>query len=84
MKMSDLYTAIYATNLDVQSASIQAFMQLTDKYGNASDQKVYESTLDSDTAKKVNWNSDKASLELEILPGVWTTDYDLFAINPNL
>ena len=36
---------------------------------------VYKSILDKDEADKVNWQADRASLELSILPKVWTTSF---------
>ena len=72
-QMSDVYTALYTSNKDVRTASAAAYLSLTDKYGNTSDQMVYKSILDKAVAGKVNWSTDKASLELQILPGLWST-----------
>jgi len=73
MDMSDIYTALYTSGLDVRSASAAGYLSLADKYGNTSDVMVFKSILKSDVASKVNWHSDKATLELQILPGLWTT-----------
>lgn len=73
MKMSDIYTALYTSGKDIRTASVAAWFPLQDKYGNASDGIVYKSMLDKAEADKVNWQTDKASLDLNILPKVWTT-----------
>lgn len=72
-QMSDVYTSLYTSDKDVRTASAAAYLSLTDKYGNTSDQMVYKSILDKAVAGKVNWSTDKASLELQILPGLWST-----------
>jgi methionine-rich copper-binding protein CopC len=73
MQMSDIYTALYTSGIDVRTASAAAYLSLTDKYGNASDQMVYKSILAKDVASKVNWSADKTYLKLGILPGLWDT-----------
>lgn len=72
-QMSDIYAALYTSGIDVRTASASAYLSLTDKYGNTNDQMVYKSILAKDTASKVNWSADKATLELQILPGLWET-----------
>ena len=85
MKMSDVYAALYSDKgLNVSSANVTSYMQLLDKYGNTKDEPVYVTSLDKDVANKINWSVDKSVLELDILPGLWTVNQDLFAINPNL
>lgn len=83
-QISDEFIALYNGTSSISSVSVEAFMQLTDKYGNTKDGMVYSATLDKATASQVNWNNDKSLLELSILPGVWQTDYDLFSVNQNL
>jgi hypothetical protein len=48
-------------------------MPLTDQYGNTSDGVVYKSVLRKDVASKINYNEEKAVLELNIIPKLWTT-----------
>jgi len=74
-KMSKIYAALYTSGKDIRTASVAAWFPLQDKYGNQSDGGVYKSILDKTEADKVNWQADKASLELDILPGVWTTTF---------
>ena len=75
VKMSDIYMALYKSGKDIRAASVAAYFPLEDKYGNTSDGMVYKSILDKDEADKVNWQADRASLELSILPKVWTTSF---------
>lgn len=72
-KMSEIYTALYQSGKDIKTASITAYFPLADKYGNESDGLVYKSTLDKAVADKVNWKADRSTLQLSILPQVWTT-----------
>jgi hypothetical protein len=75
IQMSDIYIALYTSNQKIEIATVTAYLPVTDKYGNTSDGIVYRSTLDIDDASKINWNADKSTLELQILPGVWSTDF---------
>ena len=72
-EMSDVYMALYSVDRGVRTASVAAYLPTADKYGNASKQIVYKSILGVDEARKVNWATDKATLELQILPEVWET-----------
>lgn len=72
-QMSDIYIALYTSGIDVRTASAAGYLQPTDKYGNTNDGMVYKSLLGKDVSGKVNWQADKATLELQILPGLWTT-----------
>lgn len=78
--MADVYIALYTSNLDVRTASVAAYLPLTDTYGNTSDGMVYKTMLDKTVAGKVNWSADKSMLEWQVLPGVWTTTI----LNPSL
>lgn len=73
--MSDIYIALYTSGKNIDTVQTVAYLQLTDKYGNTSDGMAYRSVLDKATAAKVNWSADKATLELQILPGVWQATY---------
>lgn len=72
-KMSEIYTALYQSGKDIRTASVTAYFPLADQYGNESDGAVYKSTLDKAEADKVNWQADRSTLQLSILPQVWTT-----------
>jgi len=71
--MSELYIALYKSGKGIKTVSISAYFPLQDQYGNVNDRVIYASTLDSEEANKVNWNTDQSSLKLSVLPGVWTT-----------
>ncbi len=73
LDMSKIYTALYTSEKDIQTASVSAYFPLTDKYGNTSDGVVYKSILDKTEADKVNWETDSSYLGLQVLPGVWET-----------
>ncbi len=72
-KMSEIYTTLYQSGKDIRIATVTAYFPLADKYGNESDGVVYKSTLDKAVADKVNWKVDRSTLQLSILPQVWTT-----------
>jgi hypothetical protein len=75
LDMSKIYTALYTSGKDIQTASVSAYFPLTDKYGNNSDGVVYKSILDKTEADKVNWETDSSYLGLQVLPGVWETTW---------
>lgn len=72
-QMSKLYIALFNSDKDIRTVSISAYFSLEDQYGNVNDRVVYASTLNNEEARKVNWNANITSLELSILPRVWTT-----------
>jgi len=74
-KMSELYAKLYRSNRPIKSVSVCAYMSLTDKYGNVSDDIVYTTILGKEEAAKVNWGADDALLKYTILPKVWTNSY---------
>jgi hypothetical protein len=75
IEMSDVYIALYTSAIaqKIKIVDVKAYLPLTDKYGNTQDGVVYGSVLDGSDAAQINWSVDKATLELQILPGVWTT-----------
>lgn len=72
-KMSDIYIALYTSEHNIKQAAVVAYLPLVDQYGNEREDVVYKSSLDKVEADKVNWKADKATLQLQILPSVWTT-----------
>lgn len=72
-KMSDIYIALYTSEHNIKQAAVVAYLPLVDQYGNEREDAVYKSSLDKVEADKVNWKADKATLQLQILPSVWTT-----------
>ena len=74
-KMGELYTKLYKSHSPLKSVSVCAYMSLTDKYGNASDDIVYTTVLQKEEANKVNWNADDAVLKYSILPKVWHNNF---------
>lgn len=78
--MADVYDALYTSSLDVRTASVAAYLPLTDKYGNTSAGMVYKTMLDKATASKVNWSASTDTLYWQVLPGLWTTTI----LNPSL
>lgn len=76
--MAKIYTALYKEPMDIATASLFAHFPMKDKYGNSSDEVVMKTSLDKGEATKVNWNQDQATLSLQILPQVWTTDINRF------
>jgi hypothetical protein len=75
---ADVFIAVYTSGQKIETATVTGYLPLTDKYGNTSDGMVYRATLTTDDASQINWSLDKATLELQILPGVWDLDY----VNP--
>jgi hypothetical protein len=71
--MSEVYIALYTSDLDIRTASVAAYFPVVDQYGNESEAIVYKSVLEKEEADKVNWDIDGSYLQLEILPGVWST-----------
>lgn len=80
-KMGELYTKLYKSHSPLKSVSVCAYMSLTDKYGNASDDIVYTTVLQKEEANKVNWEADDALLKYSILPKVWHNNFLHPALN---
>jgi hypothetical protein len=79
IEMTKLYKILYTqTGKDVEAASVSAWFPMQDRFGNTSDEIVYKTILDKGPASQVNWNADAATLELQIMPGVWDTTLNLF------
>lgn len=74
-RMGELYTKLYKSNSPIKSVSVCAYMALTDKYGNASDDIVYTTVLSKEEAAKVNWSADESMLKYSILPKVWSNNF---------
>lgn len=73
LDMSKIYTALYTSGENIQTASVSVYFPVIDKYGNPSDAMVYKTMLEKTEADKVNWSIDKSYLGLEILPNIWET-----------
>jgi hypothetical protein len=74
-RMGELYTKLYKSQAPLKSVSVCAYMSLTDKYGNATDDIVYTTVLQKEEANKVNWSADEAVLKYSILPKVWHNNF---------
>jgi hypothetical protein len=74
-RMGELYTKLYKSHSPIKSVSVCAYMSLTDKYGNATDDIVYTTVLPKEEANKVNWSADDAVLKYSILPKVWHNNF---------
>ncbi|THU36107.1 hypothetical protein FAM09_22245 [Niastella caeni] len=72
-KMSDLYYKLYKSGQPIGAVSVCAYMTLTDKYGNKTDDIVYTTRLENEEAAKVNWSEDDSMVKNVILPKVWST-----------
>jgi hypothetical protein len=73
MEMSQVYTALFhGSRVHVQSAAVTAWGPLQDQYGNVRYEPVYGTTLTRDVADQINWDADSATLQLQIIPGLWT------------
>jgi len=71
-EMSDIYIAIFhKSSVPVKSAAVAAWGQVQDQYGNTKYAVVYGTKMTSDVAGQINWNADQATLELDIVPGLW-------------
>lgn len=82
--MGEIYYSLYSNRKDIAKVEIVAFEPLIDKYGNKSDGEVYLTYLEADQAYKVDWSQNEDTLTLEILPNLWTVDYDATKVNPSL
>ena len=72
--MSDIYIALYHEgSQDVRQASVAAYFPMADEQGNTSDTVVYKSVLRKEDTAKINFDTNKATLELDIIPGTWST-----------
>jgi uncharacterized membrane protein YqaE (UPF0057 family) len=72
-QMSKLLKALYTSEAgeNIKEIAVTAYFPLTDQYGNEKETIVYTAILDEAEAKKINWDFDRASLELQIIPSVW-------------
>lgn len=71
--MSDIYIALFhGGGPTVQVATAKAWGVGQDKFGNPSPLPLVATRLSATEANRVNWTLDIASLELRIIPGIWT------------
>jgi len=82
--MAQIYDSIYANRKDIAKVDVVAFEPLIDQYGNQKDGEVYLTYLTGDQAYKVNWSQDQSTLLYQVLPNLWTVDYDATRVNPSL
>ena len=75
MEMGNIYRAIYTSGRDVASASITAYFPVSDPAGEEPPVPIFSTTLDKKTADEADWNADRAELEVDLLPGLWTETY---------
>ena len=83
-QMAEIFYSLYSHRKDLYTVEIASYEPLIDKYGNQSDGEVYHAFFDGSDAYKVNWNLDKDTLVYQVIPGLWTVNLDMSAINPNL
>jgi flagellar biosynthesis GTPase FlhF len=70
----DVYTAIYGNPKlggAVCSATVNAYGELTDQYGQGSEEQLHSTTIDRATADQINWKEDY----MVDFPSVWTLNY---------
>lgn len=73
-EMSQIYIAIYhRSKVPVNNVALHAYGPVTDQYGNTSYAMLIGTKLSKDVADKINWNEDESTLELQTIPGLWTT-----------
>lgn len=75
LQMAKLYHQLYTSGLPIGRVVIQANTMLVDQYGNEHDTRVYETSLNKAEADKINWSTDRTTLQMQIIPGVWTSAY---------
>ncbi len=75
LQMAKLYQQLYTNKLPINRIVIQAYTNLVDQYGNEHDTEVFETFLNKDEADKINWTADTTTLQMQIIPGVWTVSY---------
>ena len=83
-QMAEIFYSLYSHRKDLYTVEIASYEPLIDKYGNQSDGEVYHAFFDGSDAYKVNWSLDKDTLVYQVIPGLWTVNADLSAINPSL
>lgn len=77
MDTADAYIAVYQNgSIKPKITEVRVFGPLTDRLGNTKQELVYGTALDGSVANQVNWKAEKSDLQLNILPGLWTTYYN--------
>jgi hypothetical protein len=74
-KMSEIYTSLFTKGYNIEMVKINAYFPLMDEYGNEFDGAIYKTVLYKDDADKINWDADEATLDLQILPELWTVAF---------
>lgn len=69
LRMRDGYKAIYGSGLPVRAASMAAWLDVVDQYGNKSEATVYKTILEGAVARKVNWSN----TDILDWPAIWRT-----------
>lgn len=73
--MAAYYIALYSQDLGVVNAAVTANLELTDKYGNKSDERVFETVLTKEEAQKLNWSESDTMLRRQFIPNIWVVAY---------
>jgi len=76
--MGEIYYQLYKTDYPISSIRIAAFFPFQDKYGNASDEVLYQTTLPGVEADKINWELSESNIINQIIPDVWTVEKNNF------
>lgn len=70
--MANVYLELYKSGEPIQNVTIAIKESYRNSYGDSQEIIVYQTTLSKEEADKINWNADEASLQINIIPKVWT------------
>jgi len=66
-----MYIKLYNSEYNIADISIDGVFPTMDEYGNVGDALLLSTSIDKQTAEKVNWNQDDSILQYMILPNIW-------------
>lgn len=83
IQIADAYMSVFNQKdvPEVTTMTVTGWLPEVDSYGNSKYVEAVGTRLNKTDASKVNWNIDKPTLELQILPGLWKTFFAMPSLN---
>ena len=73
---SKIYRSLYSSDLGVKNATVNAYHEFSDEYGNRTNEKVLTTELNQDVASKINFDADDTDLDVIIIPRLWVKSFE--------
>lgn len=71
--MANVYLELFTSENSLSNVTVAAKNEYRNEFGDTKEIIVYQTHLTSEVAEKINFDTDKAVLQIEIIPGLWET-----------